>query len=191
MILKTPFGRTMWAHLKTATVFSQTGQQTAPTAENPGHYETLLVLDPSDEDTAKFLQGLDVACREAAEQQGAGQMRDPLYSLSDDVDENKEPTGMKRIKLRIAAGGEKQGRRWERSVKFFDHNGEVFSPEAELANGSIIRCSFEPRAYKNMGVIGVSLRLRAVQVKDAKYYTPAGSDDDFAGESVESESFEF
>ena len=189
-ILKTPIGTTLFAALTTPVVFSPKGK-VAPTEEEPGQFETRLVLDPSKEDVREFLEMLDNETDEAASSTGAKNRRDPLYSLTDDVDENKEPTGFKRLKLRAPAGGKKKdGGTWSQTIPFFDHVGKPTTPDAELANGSRIRCSFELRPYVSGGLAGVSLRLRAVQVIQAEYRTlPAAND--FAGDEVEAESFDF
>jgi len=190
-IIKTPTGRTLFSNLTKPTVFSPDGKL-QPTEDNPGHFETLLVLDRTKPEVVAFLEQLSEMAEEAAQSQGTGQRRDPLYSLTDDVDENKQPTGAVRLKLRVSAGGRtKKGQVFSREVVFVDHNGKPFTPEAEFANGSQIRCSLELRAYKTAGFIGVSLRLRAVQVIAAEYYRPATSAvDDFANDVVDPESFD-
>lgn len=189
-ILKTPVGTTLFASLTEAVVFSP-GGKTKPTPEEPGHYETLLVLDPSKKEVEDFLTDLSDKADEAASSLGGKNRRDPLYSLTDDVDENKQPTGFVRLKFRCPAGGTtKTGKVWSTTIPFFDHQGQPFEPEAELGNGSKIRCSFELRPYSTGGMTGVSLRLRAAQVISAEYRSQPSAGD-FAGEAVESEDFDF
>lgn len=189
-ILKTPIGTTLFASLTKAVVFSPGGKM-EPTPEEPGHFETLLVLDPAKPEVEAFLTELADKADEAASALGGKNRRDPLYSLSDDVDENKQPTGFVRLKFRCPAGGTtKTGKKWSTTIPFFDHQGEPFQPDAELANGSKIRCSFELRPYSTGGLTGVSLRLRATQVISAEYRAQ-NSAGDFAGEAVESEDFDF
>jgi hypothetical protein len=189
-ILKTPVGSTLFASLTEAVVFSPTGKA-KPTPEEPGHFETLLVLDPSKKDVESFLDELASAADEAASTTGGKNRRDPLYSLTDDVDENKAPTGYVRLKFRCPAGGTtKTGKKWSTTVPMFDAVGQPMEPEAELANGSKIRVSFELRPYSTGGLTGVSLRLRAVQVVAAEYKT-ASVVNDFAGEEAPAENFDF
>lgn len=189
-ILKTPIGTTLFSSLTEAVVFSP-GGKVKPTAEEPGHFETLLVLDPSKKEVEAFLEDLGNKADEAASSLGGKNRRDPLYSLTEDVDENKQLTGFVRIKFRCPAGGTtKTGKQWSTTIPFFDHVGEPMTPEAELGNGSKIRCSFELRPYATGGLTGVSLRLRAVQVVSAEYRS-LSSAGDFAGEQVEAENFDF
>lgn len=189
-ILKTPIGTTLFASLTEAVLFSKQGK-VKPTEDEPGHFETLLVLDPSKPEVESFLEELANKADEAASAYGGNNRRDPLYSLSEDTDENKKPTGFVRLKLRTPAGGKtKAGARWSQTLPFFDHVGQPMTPDAELGNGSRIRCSFELRPYATGGLTGVSLRLRAVQVIAAEYRSvPAAND--FAGDEVEAESFDF
>lgn len=189
-ILKTPIGSTLFASLTEAVVFSP-GGKAKPTPEEPGHFETLLVLDPSKPEVEAFLEDLSNKADEAASSTGGKNRRDPLYSLTDDVDENKQPTGYVRIKFRCPAGGTtKSGKKWSTTVPFFDAVGQPMEPEAELGNGSKIRCSFELRPYQTGGLTGVSLRLRAVQVVAAEYKTGSIAND-FAGEEAPAENFDF
>ena len=188
--LKTPIGTTLFASLTEAVVFSP-GGKTKPTPEEPGHFETLLVLDPSKKDVEAFLDQLAAEADQAAGALGGKNRRDPLYSLTDDVDENKKPTGFVRLKFRCPAGGvTKTGKQWSTSIPFFDHVGQPMTPELELGNGSKIRCSFELRPYATGGLTGVSLRLRAVQVVSAEYRAVSAAGD-FAGDEVDAENFDF
>ena len=189
-ILKTPIGATLFASLTEAVVFSPNGK-TRPTPEEPGHFETLLVLDPAKKDVEVFLDQLAAEADQAASTQGGKNRRDPLYSLTDDQDENKQPTGYVRLKFRCPAGGTtKTGKQWSTTIPFFDAVGQPMTPDAELGNGSKVRCSFELRPYATGGLTGVSLRLRAVQVVAAEYRAMPSAGD-FAGEEVEAESFDF
>ncbi len=189
-IMKTPVGSTLFSSLTEAVVFSPGGKM-KPTPEEPGHFETLLILDPSKPEVEKFLEDLATTADEVASAQGGKNRRDPLYSMTEDTDENKQPTGFVRLKFRCPAGGTtKSGKTWSTTVPFFDAAGQPCEPEAEFGHGSKIRVSFELRGYATGGLTGVSLRLRAVQVVAAEYRT-SGAAADFAGEEAPAESFDF
>jgi hypothetical protein len=137
-----------------------------------------------------FLDELACDADYAASSIGGKNRRDPLYSLTEDVDENKAPTGFVRLKFRCPAGGTtKTGKQWSTTIPFFDHVGQPMTPEAELGNGSKIRASFELRPYTTGGLTGVSLRLRAVQVVSVEYRI-LSSAMDFAGDEVPAENFD-
>lgn len=180
--LTTPIGSSLFSRLLEPQVFVPPGG--SPKPGDKGNYSVNLVIDPAKH--ADWIAKVEEVCDQLYQAElakvpkgkKAPIKREPFLPFADDVNGDKEPTGLLRIKLSKKAGGiTKSGQAWSRSVPFFDAQKEAFRPEAELGNGSMIRCSFEPFTYINMGYIGVSFQLRAVQVLAAKYHSTGGAQD--------------
>ena len=180
--LVTPQGTTMFASLLKGTVFG--GE---PTAMQPGHLETLLVLDPRKEEVQEFYANLNNACRDLIQEASgrpydelvaAGQVAEIPYNLKPDVDEAKNPTGMDRLKLRRTAGGVRpDGSTFTNSIDFCDSQRQPIQLEEELGNGSIIKAIIAPYCYHN-GKFGISLQLKTVQVIEARKRPQGGQGGD-------------
>lgn len=186
-VIVTPAAPTLWASLFQASVYDPNNPGAVPTPTTPGHFQVDLVFDPANKEQSDFLADLEAAAQEAVADM-PGQKRDPLYSTRPDVDpETKEETGAIRVRFRISAGGvsRKTGQPWARTVPVFDASGTPMQLDGELANGSIVRASFEIVPYATAGIVGTSLRLRAIQALRVEY-RQARNDaaNDFAGLSV-------
>ena len=179
--LVTPQATTAFASLLKGVVFGA-----EPTPANPGHLESLLILDPSKPEVAAWLSELDNVCKSQVEKftgqkfsdlVAAGKCAEVPYSLKDDLDENKKPTGNKRIKVRRTAGGTRpDGSAFTNSVPFCDSQGAPIELTEELGNGSIVRAIITPYVYASARV-GVSLQLRSIQVIEARKRPSKGGGD--------------
>lgn len=186
-VIVTPAAPTLWASINTASVYDPNNPAAVPTPATPGHYQTDLVFDPAVPEQAEFLARLETLAEQAVADQ-PGQKRSPLFSSRPDIDpETKEETGAVRVRFRLSAGGisRKTGQPWSRTVPVFDASGSPMQLEGEIANGSIVRASFEIVPYNTAGITGVSLRLRALQALRIDYRQARNdASNDFAGLSV-------
>jgi hypothetical protein len=193
--LTTPAGRLVWPKLQVAECYREDGQ--APTPQDKYHYSTKMVLDPEDEEVATFIKDLENMANElVAEEQAKGKkkapVKDPLFSMKPDTDQDGNETGMTIFSFRTLAGGVKDGKPWTRKVPLLDHENDVFDAGDEsLGNGTFAKVSIEPRAYKSGGAIGVTLQLRAVKILAAKFFKARGGpESDFEDDVVTAEEFE-
>lgn len=75
-----------------------------------------------------------------------------------------------RLKLNKEGKNRKSNETWENKIAFFDAAGKPI-PEGmvpKIGGGSILRISFEPNCWDVSGKLGLSLRIKAVQVIEAK-----------------------
>lgn len=191
----TPAGRLTWPKLQTPDCYRKEGQK--PKDDDKYHFSTGIVLDPEDEKVAAFLAEVrpymdDLGAAEAAIPKKKPMMKDPLYSINPELDQEGNETGMIELKFRVLAWGIKNGKRWDREVPLLDHNNKPLEDGGqELGNGTIAQISFEPRAYNSGGGVGVSMQLRAARVLAPKYYAPKDDPgNDFDDNEISAEEFE-
>lgn len=85
-------------------------------------------------------------------------------------DDTGEETGNLILKAKMKASGisKKDGKPWKRSPNIFQANGKPFTKVPSIYGGSVLKVAVEivPYYAANDNVVGVTLRLEAVQVID-------------------------
>lgn len=195
--LVTPFGKAKWIDLLTPKVFGGA----APTPQDPGRYQLVLMLDPDSTQTQQFLEDFanksDQLFQDKLEEMGgsgAKKYDDGFLPVMDDTDQDGKPTGLLCVKMAVRAGGvRKDGTPWSHRIPIKDALGKTykFNEGEEPGYGTDCRASFEPFLYPVQGtkMWRVSARLRSVQIRDL-VVPSRGADGDFAGVEVEAEEFE-
>ena len=187
IMAKTPVGTAIYPHLLTVDDYQlkehgkrefNTSLRLAPSAER----DTFQALIDS---TAE--QAYDAIVAELGDGDGKAkklakefEVHTPYaYAVDDEGDDTDDIV----FKFKCLGGGtDKQGKDWEKELPVFDSLGQPIMGEARksmrLWGGSRISvaCQLIPFAAKGLKKAGVSLRLQAVQVVEAK-----GGDDNGAG----------
>ena len=134
-------------------------------------------INEASELTAKLQDILDAHYDEVVEREGAGSY-DEIKKADAPFWEDEDDKMVFRVKVNKDGKNKKTGETWENKVSFYDSNGR-FMPEGKrpiVGNGSTIRVSFEITTYaiaktegkgknqKKWLEVGISLRLKAIQV---------------------------
>ena len=129
------------------------------------------------------------------EKEGSG-LKKANMPFKNVVDEDGMETGEYEVRFKMKAIGKSKDRTWEQRPIVYDSKATPISADAlkgmNIGNGSECKVAFEVIPYyTGMAGMGISLRLRAVQIIDLVEYTPQ---DDFAEEDgfvVEAETTDF
>lgn len=140
-----------------------------------GEYKVKLFFDPSDEGVEEMTCTLDAMLDEAfeyfvdqaktARDKKAVRLSDntPYYS---EEDEEGELTGLIYMNPKsIASGTTSEGESWTRHIPVFDSQNVRVTEKLSAGGGTTMCASLIVRAYYNkQNGVGLSLRLRAVQI---------------------------
>lgn len=91
-----------------------------------------------------------------------------------------------KLKLNKMGSSKKTGETWENKIAFYDAKGKPI-PEGmvpKIGGGSTLRLSFEPNMWEVSGKLGIQLRIKGVQVIEARQGggAPATAEDHGFGE---------
>tara|TARA_Y100001973_G_scaffold103542_1_gene171039 strand:+ start:511 stop:1113 length:603 start_codon:yes stop_codon:yes gene_type:complete len=145
-----------------------------------GVYTVTLRL--SAEDAEPFIEDLKQIFRDGYDAEVKKQKKQKLklanMPWSDHEDDQGNETGLIDFKFKTKASYEYEGRKIDNRVHLID--AKCHPVTDQIGGGSKIRVGFEPYVWyvPSMGV-GMSLRLKAVQVIDLVQYTQGQSTDEF------------
>ena len=187
IMAKTPVGTAIYPHLLTVDDYQlkehgkrefNTSLRLAPSAERDT-FQALIDITSKQayDDVLSELSSGDGKAKKLAKE---FEVHTPYaYAVDDEGDDTDDIV----FKFKCLGGGtDKQGKDWEKELPVFDSLGQPIMGEARksmrLWGGSRISvaCQLIPFAAKGLKKAGVSLRLQAVQVVEAK-----GGDDNGAG----------
>jgi len=172
--LTTPVGEGLWLHI------TEPDKKWTPVA-----FKASLILDTEDaeiliEKLEPFYASKLAEMKESHPKKKWGRY-EPWES---ELDDDSKETGRTIFKFKQNAEiPTKSGEVFKTKVVIFDSGTKTSPPKPvdlgtkKVANGSLIAISFEPYAYDNMTStqVGVSLRLKAVQIIQMIEYNPGGS----------------
>lgn len=162
--------------------------------DNTGVYSTTLRVDGSDRDVANFIaQVKKVAAEhfEAVKKETKKAPKKADLPIKPVVDDEGNETGEIDIKFKLKAKGGTGDKTWTQKPALFDSQGKPMNER--VGGGSLIKvgCEISPFFAPTIGV-GVTLRLKAVQVIELREYNGSSSDswfkkeDGFVSEAKES-----
>lgn len=171
-----PFGRVVWANLsKPSTKFDKNGV-----------YELSLVFDDDkDPQVVDFVKKINEAAEAAKADFVKQDPKTAKFKLCPEIgpDEDKEGNVIPntiRIKTKLKASGVRDdGTTWTDSVTVVDAANKEIPKTIMVGRGSIARAQIDlvPFAMAATRTAGVSLKLRAVQVKSLSEYKQTGDFD--------------
>lgn len=126
----------------------------------------ILKTEEDSQQLSEYLQGL--IDERFAEEVKASKKPESLSTRPPcDVFTDKK-TGLEytRFKLKMRAGGISDNGEWTQKPVVFDSDLEVMSGENLIGNMSLVKVSFQPSTYMMTNVVGVTLKMEAVQVID-------------------------
>ncbi len=147
-----------------------------------GDWKVKVFYDPSEDDVQKMCLVMDDLLEKAMvyftdqaktakdKKKVRPSENTPYYNETDDED---EPTGRIYINPKsIASGTTAEGEDWKRHMPIFDPQGVMVTEKLNIGSGTKMRVSLELRAYYNkQSGVGLSLRLKAVQIIDLKQFS--------------------
>lgn len=136
--LLSPYGEVVFAHLNTPD----------KRFDSEGKYSVTVRFDPEVPENGSYLKSIEDL---AKAQVGDG----ATVPIRDDVDKDKNRTGMKLVKYASAY-----------QPKLFDKDNKPLDVKTVIGRGSIIRVSAIPNVYKMGGNKGINLYLQAVQARE-------------------------
>jgi len=147
---------------------------------NAPEYKVQLI--PSVEDSAKFQASLEAfhnaELKRFSEQEGRKLKKHDAIPYSEVLDKDtQEPTGETAFKFKLKAEGKnnKTGETWINSIVWKSaQNQPIQKPVDKVGGGSVLRIAFEPYCWNIAGKVGMTLRMKIVQLIDLKTYTPGG-----------------
>ena len=184
--LFTPVGEAVYPHL--------TGEPDKK-FDSAGVFKTNLRL--ARDEAEDFIETLEEIRDTFAEEARAKDPKLKKFTIADvfeeDLDDEGEETGMVVFKSKMKAHVEtKSGKEWDQRPRIFDSANNLLDGETlKLGGGSKIRLQVEavPYAMASSKQIGVSLRLRAVQIVELVEFGGGSPFDTFeGGEVVEQDS---
>ena len=142
--------------------------------------EYKVSLKMTNEDGAELLEKLQEFYKsgymEEAKKQGKQRLKKAPMPWSEVEDDQGNLTGEIQFKFKNRASYEYEGKVVENRVVLKDRHGQIV--ESRIGSGSLIRVGFEPYVWHvaSMGV-GMTLRVKAVQVLELVEYNGGGGDD--------------
>lgn len=160
-------------------------------SDTKGKYSVTLVGTPSD--VSEFQEKMEIIHEELIStlctQEGKRLKRiDPLGGIYPEEDKEGNLTGNFLIKCsHTAQGVNKAGKSWVKKPVVVDAKGQPLSEEiiARIGWGSVVKCSFDARAYLVQGKVGITYDLRATQLITPLWYDGSGTSSDFADQVEE------
>ena len=141
-----------------------------------GKYKCSLILDPSNEEHAKFIEQISELAKAAYERvkadlnpvQKKKLLPEVLSPLTEQLDEDGNPTGFVILNASQSAEikSKKDGKVYKKTVALRDAAGKPFDPSILIRGGSKLRLAVSPQdcLIASGPKAGLSLRLIAAQV---------------------------
>ena len=129
-----------------------------------------LVVDPNDPKVKAFIETTKKFYNDARQHFGAQIGTNPL-PIKDELDADKNPTGMLVIKCKRKVGGiRKDGSPWTNTLPvLYDANVQPFTPSGSIGKGSKMRIALNMKPY-GAPKVGVTFEIVSVQILDVQYY---------------------
>ncbi len=126
----------------------------------------LLKTEEDAQKLSEYLQGL--IDERYAEEVKASKKPESLSTRPpcDVVTDKKTGLEYTRFKFKMKAGGTNANGEWHQKPAVFDAKRNVMSGDNLIGNMSRVKVAFEPSTYVMSNVVGVSLKMEAVQVLD-------------------------
>ena len=148
--------------------------------DDNGVYTVQLRLDAEEAAafTAELKEKFKLGYEQQAKEQGKKKLKLAPMPWKDHEDDQGNATGKVDFKFKMKAAYEYEGKKIDNRVLLIDAKRNPVT--AQIGSGSSIRCGFEPYVWyvPSMGV-GMTLRLKAVQVIDLVEFGKGGGTDDF------------
>lgn len=138
-----------------------------------GVYDVTMILTPGNPEHQAFIERVETEYQSAyaamCKEQGKPKLKKADSPLTPVMTPDGMETGDFKIKAKLTASGEtKDGRRFERKPALFDAHGKPWKGGA-IGNGSLLRIAMRPNPFYVPALgAGLSLRLEAVQVIEAR-----------------------
>jgi hypothetical protein len=162
-IITSPVVSVLWPNLVTPnTKFNEKGV-----------YDVTMILSPNDPEHAEFIAQIEAHYNNAytamCKEHNKPKLKKADSPLTPVTNAQGMETGDLKLKAKLTASGEtKDGRRYERKPALFDQFGKPWKGGV-IGNGSRLRVAIQPNPFfvPALGA-GLSLRLEAVQVVEAR-----------------------
>lgn len=138
-----------------------------------GVYDVTMILTPGNPEHQRFIEHIEREYQNAynamCKEQGKPKLKKADSPLTPVTTADGMETGDFKIKAKLTASGEtKDGRRFERKPALFDVHGKPWKGSV-IGNGSMLRVAMRPNPFYVPALgAGLSLRLEAVQVIEAR-----------------------
>lgn len=144
--------------------------------------EFKVQLVPSIEDGEAFKKQLekfhDSELKRFSKDEGKQLKKHDAIPYADVLDKDtQDPTGEIAFKFKLKAEGKnsKTGETWSNSIAWKSaQNQPIQKPIDKVGGGSVIRIAYEPYCWNIAGKVGMTLRLKVIQLLELKTFTPGG-----------------
>lgn len=152
--------------------------------DEDGVYTTQLILDVDD---VEELEGLiETAKNELADEIRSQKPNTKFKDGASPITDHDEDATKRIVKFKLKAKGGKGSETWDQKPAIFDAKAKPFTGSENIGGGSKIKVSCEIVPYHTaLAGLGVSLRLKAVQVIDLVEFTGKTGDASAHGFSEE------
>ena len=138
--------------------------------DEDGVYTTQLILDSSDAEELENL--IESAKNELAEEIRSQKPNTKFKEGASPVQDHDEDSNKRVVKFKLKAKGGKGSETWDQKPALFDSKAKPMKSDEIIGGGSKIKVACEIIPYHTaLAGLGVSLRLKAVQVIDLVEFT--------------------